>query len=186
MLTHKKLDDYLNCYKELSKKDSSFLKYANREIVNKQKKGFVDFENTIKNNGLTFNEFTIMNAKVGAIYIILRGDDFINEMEKMKNQGLDQMDDGMNELQKQVNDPAIPESAKEELKKALDELKTNKKIVNSEYDNNKDWAVLVLDKTRNISNVFVSKREIELVEEYFDKITEAYTKVAAPTNFNIN
>lgn len=185
-LSGKKMEAYLKCYTELSKNAPEFLTYTNNENVDIQKKGYNDFEKIIKNNDLTFKEFVIINAKVGAVYSLIKADDFMNQIEKMKNEGMDQMDAGMMELQKQVNDPAIPESAKEELKKTLEQMKANKKIVNTEYNNNKDWAVLVMDKTKSITNIFISKKEIELVEEYFDKITEAYSKVPAPTNFNIS
>lgn len=37
-----------------------------------------------------------------------------------------------------------------------------------------------------LTNLFISKEEADLVKQYADKITEAYTGGVMPTNFNVS
>jgi nicotinamide mononucleotide adenylyltransferase len=126
----------------------------------------------------------ILNAKIGAVYSILQGQDFMNQMENMKTAGMEQMDAGAQQMQASIDDPNVPEEAKKELRKSLEEIKAAKVKVNEDYNKNKGWADLVMDKAKSLTNVFVSKEDIELVKQYSDKITEAYTGMA-PSNFNV-
>jgi major membrane immunogen (membrane-anchored lipoprotein) len=185
-LTAQKIEAYLNSYKELRQKAPDLLYKANSENVDAQTQGFSDFEGVTKNNGLSYKEFVIINAKVGAVYSVLNAQDFMNVMGNMKEQGMDQMDEGMKQMQAQIDDPNVPAEAKEEMKKALEEMKKGKADVNAEFDKNKEWADLVLNKTKSLTNLFISKEEADLVKQYFDKITEAYTGGVMPTNFNVN
>lgn len=185
-LTAKKIEAYIVSYKALREKAPEFLNDANTKSVDVKKQGFSNFELTIKSSGLSFREFVEINAKVGAIYSVLQGEDFMNQMASMKDEGMVQMDDAQKQMQTQIDDPNVPEQVKEELRKALKEMQTNKEKINSEYDKNKGWANLVMDKTKAISNVFISKEEIELVKQYMNEITEAYMGGVIPRNFYVN
>lgn len=185
-LTAQKIEAYLLSYKELREKAPEMLNKANSEKMDAQSEGFSEFEASTKNNGLSYKEFVIINAKVGAIFNVLNAQDFMNVMGNMKEEGMEQMDEGMKQMQEQINDPNIPAEAKEEIKKALEEMKKSKTNINAEFDKNKGWADLVLNKTKGLTNLFISKEEAELVKQYFDKITEAYTGGIIPTNFNVN
>jgi hypothetical protein len=185
-LTGQKIEAYLNSYKEMKEKTPQILSDVNTKPVDIEKVGIGDFEAIVKKNGLSsFKEFVVINAKVGAVYSILNAEDFMNMMGNMKTEGLTQLDEGMKQMEAQINDPNVPAEAKAEMKKALEEMKANKAKVNSEFDKNKGWADLVLDKTKSITNLFIDKAEAELVKEYFEKITEAYTGIAAPSNYNV-
>ena len=184
-LTGPKIEAYLASYKELCNKAPELLKEANSKSLDTQKQGFGDFESALKNNGLTYPEFVKLNAKIGAVYSILSGEDFMNTMGKMKNEGMDQMDAGMKQMQAQIDDPNTPAEAKEELKKAIEQMKAGKSTINADFEKNKGWADLVMSKAKSVTNLFVSKEDIELVKQYFDKITEAYTGGMVPTNFNV-
>lgn len=185
-LTAQKLEAYLNSYKELRQKAPELLNKANNENMDAQSQGFSDFESVTKTNGLSYKEFAVINAKVGAIYSILNAQDFMNTMGNMKDQGMGQMDEGMKQMQAQIDDPNVPAEAKEEMKKALEEMKKSKTDINTEFDKNKEWADLVLNKTKSLTNLFISKEEADLVKQYFDKISEAYTGGVIPVNFNVN
>lgn len=185
-LTPQKIEAYLASYKALREKAPEFLNDANTKNVDVQKQGFADFEATIKNNGLSYREFVEINAKVGAVYSVLQGEDFMNQMANMKDDGMEQMDAGQKQIQAQIDDPNVPEEAKVELRKALKEMQAGKEKINSEYDKNKEWADLVMDKTKAICNLFISKEEVELVKQYMDRITEAYTGGVIPKNFNVS
>lgn len=198
-LTSQQIEAYLKTYKELREKAPATLNDANSGILDTQKKGFSDFEGVTKNNGLSYPEFVRINAKVGAIYSILQGDDFMGKMENMREDGMVQMDDGMKqmdesiaEMQKNVDDPNFPEEGKkemrksiEDLKKSKEEMKESKETINKDFEKNKKWADLVMNKVKAISNIFISKEDVDLVKKYFDQITEAYTGGVVPTNFNV-
>jgi hypothetical protein len=183
-LTTQKIEAYLNSYIEMREKTPQILSDVNTKMVDIEKVGVGDFEAICSKNGISFKDFVVLNAKVGAVYSILNAEDFMNMMGNMKADGDVQLDEGMKQMQAQIDDPNFPAEAKEEMKKALEEMKKNKAKINSEFEKNKEWADLVLDKTKSISNVFIDKTEAELVKQYFNKITEAYTGMA-PSNFNV-
>jgi hypothetical protein len=184
-LTGTKIEEYINAYKGLRQNAPSLLNNANSGDINKQKEGFSGFESELKKNNLSYPEFVRLNAKIGAIYSLISAENFMGDMEKMKTGGIEQMDEGMKQIQQQIDDPNVPAEAKVELKKSLEEMKSAKSKVNTEYGNNKYWADLVMDKTKSITNQFVSKEDVELVKSYKDKITEAYAGTV-PTSFNVN
>jgi len=184
-LTGPKIDAYLNAYKGLRQNAPSLLNSANSGDIVKQKEGFAGFESELKKNNLSYPEFVKLNAKIGAIYSLISAENFMGDMDKMKTSGLGEMDEGMKQIQQQIEDPNVPEAAKVELRKSLEEMKAAKSKINSEYGNNKYWADLVMDKTKSITNQFTSKEDVELVKTYKDKITEAYAGTP-PANFTVN
>jgi hypothetical protein len=183
-LSSQKIEAYLNAYKALRVETPELLGSANAGNILDQQKGFNDFEAILKRHGLTYKEFVILNAKIGAIFSIQQGENFMGEMADIKTAGMEQLDAGALQMQATIDDPNVPEEAKVELRKSLEEMKAAKVKVNTEYDKNKEWADLVMDKAKSVTNIFVSKEDIELVKQYSDKITEAYTGMA-PSNFNI-
>lgn len=185
-LNQQKIDAYLASYTALRAKAPEFLNDANSGQLDKQKQGFTDFESTISANGISYREFVEINAKVGAIYSVLQGEDFMNQMANMKDAGMVQMDEGQKQIQAQIDNPNVPEQAKEELRKALKEMQAGKEKINADYDKNKGWADLVMNKTKDICNLFIAKEEIELVKQNMDKITESYTGGIIPKNFNVS
>jgi len=184
-LGSQKIDAYLSAYKDLRNSAPEFLNQANSGSADVQKQGFSDFEGIIKQHGLSYIEFIKINAKVGGIYSVLNAESFMGDMEKLKNDGMSQMDDGVKQMQEQIDNPDVPEETKVELRKSIEEIKANKKTVTEDYEKNKYWADLVLNKVKAISNQFISSEDVELVKLNFDKITEAYTGGVVPTNFNV-
>ena len=185
-LTTQNIDAYLNAYKDLRTSAPEFLNQANSGNVDDQKQGFTDFESVIKNHGLSYTEFVKINAKVGGIYSVLNAESYMGEMGTKIADGNTQFDDGVKQLKEQIDNPDVPEETKVELRKSIEALKAGKKEVNTDYEKNKYWADLVLDKVKSISNQFITSEDIELVKQNFDKITEAYTGGIIPTNFNVN
>lgn len=183
-LTGQKIEAYLNSYKALRAEAPELLNNANTGNAVDQQKGFNDFEAILKKNGLTYKEFVILNAKIGAIFSIQQGENFMGEMAEMKTAGMQQMDEGEKQIQASLDDPNIPEEAKKELRKSLEEMNAAKTKINTDYDKNKGWADAVMSKAKSVTNVFLSSEDIELVKQYSDKIKETYTGMA-PSNFNI-
>jgi hypothetical protein len=184
-LTVAKIEAYLDSYKDLHEQAPELLAKANNGVSLDQQKGFNDFEAILKKHRLTYKEFVILNAKIGAIYSIQQGENFMGELEEMKTAGMEQMDAGALQIQASLDDPNVPEEAKKELRKTLEEMKAAKSTINNDYDKNKGWADAVMDKAKSVTNIFVSKEDIELVKQYSAKITEAYTGGMAPSNFNV-
>jgi len=185
-LTIQKIEAYIEAYKELRVAGPDFLNQANSGNIDKQKEGFNDFESILKKHGLTYPEFVKLNAKIGAIYSVLNAESFMGNMENMVGDGNNQFDDGIKQMQQQIDDPDVPEETKKEFRKSIEEMKAAKNQMNSEYSKNKYWADLVIDKTKSITNQFISKEDVELVKQYFDKITESYTGGVVPTQFNVD
>lgn len=183
-LTGQQIDAYLNAYKALCAEAPELLESANAGNVLDQQKGFNNFETILKKHGLSYKEFVILNAKIGAIFSIQQGENFMGEMADMKTAGMEQLDAGSLQMQAQIDDPNVPKEAKIELRKSLEEMKAAKVQVNTDYDKNKGWADLVMNKAKSVTNLFICKEDVELVKQYSDKITEAYTGMA-PSNFNI-
>lgn len=183
-LTGPKIEAYLNGYKALKAEAPNLLQNVNAGDILEQKEGYNVFESVLKKNGLTYKEFVILNAKIGAIFSIQQGENFMGEMAEMKTAGMEQMDEGTKQMQATIDDPNVPEEAKVELRKSLEEMKAAKVKINTDYEKNKGWADAVMDKAKTVTNIFVSKEDIELVKQYSDKIMEAYSGLA-PTNFNV-
>lgn len=184
-LTGQQIESYLASYKALREKAPDMLTQANSGSMDAQKEGFSNFEGITKENGLSYKEFVIINAKIGAVYSIMQGESFMGAMDKMKTDGFEQIDDAQKMMQEQLDNPEVPEETKVALRQSMAEMKANKEKINSEFDKNKAWADPVMDATKGITNLFVSKEDVELIKTYFDKITEAYTGGVVPTNFNV-
>lgn len=180
-LTQQKLDAYIASYNSLREQLPEMLKQAN--AGNKQAGG--EFDGILKKNGLSSQEFAMINAKVGAIFSTLNSDMFMDEMQKMKDDGMVQMDDGMKQLQDQLDNPDVPEASKAEIRKSLEELKAAKGQINDEFKKNKKFADKVLTKTKSVTNQFISPEDVELIRKNFDKIQNAFTGGIVPSNFNV-
>jgi hypothetical protein len=183
-LTAEKITAYLEGYKALKAEAPELLKNANNGNPLDQQAGFNAFEDILKKHGLTYKEFVILNAKIGAIFSIQQGENFMGEMAGMKTAGMEQMDAGTQQIQASLDDPNVPEEAKKELRKTLEQMKAAKTTINTDYDKNKGWADLVMDKAKSVTNLFVSKEDIELVKQFSPQILEAYAGMQ-PANFNV-
>lgn len=184
-LDNDKMVAYIKSYKELIQKAPVLLTLVNTGDINNQKQEFSELEGILEENGLSYHEFIIINAKIGAIYSIIQAQDFMSKMEDIQSQSQKSIDDGILQIQEAIDDPDVPVETKTELRKNIKELKDSKKLLKNEYHKNEKWANLVLDKTRNITNQIVNKKDVELVERYLDEISEAYTGGVIPENFII-
>ncbi len=184
-LTDKKIEACLNSYKELKKVAPDILEKVNTGESDKQINGFKHFENTLSNNNLTYSDFIVLNAKVGAIYSILQAESFITNIDTLQAWGQNSLNDGIKQVQELINDPEVPEETKKELRENIKEIEASKKSIQQDYSSNKIIAKSVLKRTKAISNTIINESDIKIVEKYFDKISEAYTGGTIPTNYNI-
>jgi hypothetical protein len=185
-LTDKKIEAYLNAYKELKRVAPEILEKVNAGETDEQISEFKHFDNILNNNNLTYSDFIVINAKVGAIYSILQAEMFINSMDTLQNWGQNNINDGIHQIREAINDPEVPEETKKELRESLTELEAMKKTIKKDYTNNKHLAELVLEKTKSITNLIIEERDIQAVERYFEVITETYTGGIIPIYFKIN
>ncbi len=185
-LTDKKIEAYLNSYNELKNVAPDILEKINTGERDEQLSGFKNFENILINNNLTYFDFIILNAKVGAIYSILQAESFITNMDTLQAWGQNSLSDGIKQMQELINDPEVPEETKEELRKNIKELETSKKLIQKDFTNNKKIAKLVLKRTKAISNTVIDEGDIQIVEKYFDEISEVYTGGIIPKYYDVN
>ncbi|NJO90411.1 MAG: hypothetical protein HC831_16750 [Chloroflexia bacterium] len=184
-LTDKKIKAYLYSYKELKNVAPDILEKVNTGETNELLNGFKQFENILSNNNLSYSDFIIINAKVGAIYSILQAESFITNMDTLQAWGQNSLNDGIKQMQELINDPEVPKETKEELREKIKELEASKKSIQQDYSSNKIIAKSVLKRTKAISNTIINEGDIQIVEKYFDEISEAYTGGTIPTNYNI-
>jgi len=185
-LDSQKMEAYINSYREIRQNAPDYLSKVNTGDINEQKQGFSDIEKVLESNGLTYMEFVKINAKVGAIFSIIQAENFMSKMEDLESWGENSIDEGVKLMQESIDDPDVPEETKEELRKSIKELEASKKELKVEYSKNEKWANLVLDKTKKITNLKVEEKDVEIVEQYIDEITEVYTGGIIPENYIIN
>ena len=95
-------------------------------------------------------------------------------MRQQKNlQGWAQkeMDKGLAEIQKHINDPDVPEETKKELRETLKKLQSGKKELKDSYKHNKKWADWAMKLTRPLTN----KKDIQVILRHQNELMEVFT-----------
>ncbi len=182
-LTDAQVLAYIKVYTELRKAGPSFLEKINQDPENplNGQAGFNDFEKIIKQNGLKdYQEFVILNAKIGALFSIMQGEQAMSMYENMTESGSAMMDAGIAGFQKIIDNPDMPEETKQSARESIEELRKGKNDINDNWAKNKPWADFVLDKTKKISGLIVHDQDIQMVKKYEKEIMEAYTGFPMP------
>jgi len=183
VLTDQVVQNYLKTYLDLRQNGPNLLEQVNKNVSNPDKASeeFKSFEKVIKDGGIKdYAEFVKINAKIGAIFTIMQANSGMDNFEEMKNSGLEQIKQGIADLEAKLNDNKTAEDVKAQYKKSIEELKENEKKIKDSWQENKKWADLVLDNVKKVTNIFVSKEDIELIKKYENEILEAYTGFPAP------
>jgi predicted nucleic acid-binding Zn-ribbon protein len=139
----------------------------------------------LEKNGLNYADFIRLNAKIGAIYSVVNAEYFMENIQKQVDEGKKQLEDGIKLMQEQIDNPEVAQETKEELRKSIEELKVTKEETDFQYGKNKLQADLVLKRVKRITNQYISEEDIELVNSYYDEITQAYTGGVQPVNFSV-
>ena len=182
-LTDEKVENYIKVYKELRENAPGMLENINKDPENADigKQEYVKFVKIIKDGGFKdFKDFIYTNAKIGSIFSILQAQKGMNVSENMQGSGNDMFADGIAEIQKQIDNPDVPEDTKEELIVQIEEMKQQQALMNETYEKNEKIAKIVLKSVKKISGLIVSEKDIEIIEKYEDQIMEAYVGFQLP------
>lgn len=182
-LTDEKMEKYLKAYKALRQKAPDVLRElnANGETPEAGQEGFNTFENTIKDAGLdSYTEFVILNAKVGSIFSLIQAESGMETFGNLRSSGNVMFDDGIAQIEEQLQNPDLPEETRIELEKAKAELQKGQSEMNQTYEENEKWANLVIDNVQKLTGLIVDEDEVEVVKKYEDQILQAYTGFDVP------
>jgi hypothetical protein len=188
-LTDEKVTQYIKAYKSLREKAPGMLEKFNKngESVQAGQDGFVDFESAIKESGLSsYAEFVMLNAKIGTVFGIIQGTKGMDQFKDMYAKGMTAMDEGRKTLQKQLDDPNVPEGSKAELRKSLEELNQAQQNVKQDYSKNMKWGNFVMDNVKKLSGLVVNESDVEMVRKHETEIFEAYTGFPPPEGLDVN
>lgn len=161
-LTDELIEKYIVAYRELRKQGPDILNQVNEANgdVTKQLDGFNNIENTIQAAGFKdYPEFVVVNARIAWAFNVTEGIFAVGDFESMKNNGLFTIDS-------LLQDPAIPEETKVELRKGRE------KIV-SQWNNDKKWADFTLDKIKKLT----SDADMEVIRRHRRQLLEVYSGV---------
>ena len=182
-LTDEDIANYIKVYNNLKKQAPSMLQEVNADkdadVAGKQ--GYDDFEKTVKDGGIAdYAAFVKMNAKIGAVFSIMQANSFMEDMGEMTTDGMSQLDDATNMYDSLINDPNTPEAAKAEYRRAKEETQKGKQEISQNWEENKKWADMVLEKVNKISGITASECDVEMVKKHEKEIMESYTGFPAP------
>jgi hypothetical protein len=182
-LTEDQIKNYAETYKNLKEKAPDILQQINQDPENSDigADKFGEIESIITDGGFrSYQEFVIVNTKIGAIFSIMQANSSMENFEDMNESGNQSFESGIAELERLIADPNTPEDVKNEYRKTIEELKQAKQEVNESYTENKKWADLVMKGADKIQGLIVSENDLELVKKYEDDIFEAYTGFPKP------
>lgn len=182
-LTSSQVENYLDVYTEIREEAPEILEAINKNPKNAEvgKEQYQKIQSIIKNSEFeNYAQFIVINAKIGTIFSLIKAQDGMEDFENLNENSNKMIDDGIAEIDKILNDPEISEEIKAEQRKLKEELLKNAEKLNIDWDKNKKWAEKVLKSTKKISGMFISKQDIELVKQYEQEISEAYTGFQIP------
>lgn len=161
-LTDELVEKYIIAYRELKKQGPDILNRVNESTgdVDKQMDGFNAIENTIQSAGFKdYPEFVVVNARIAWAFSLTEGIYAVDDFEQMKNSGLYTIDS-------LLQDPAVPEEAKVELRK-------NREKIVSQWNNDKKWADFTLNKIKKLT----SDADMEVIRRHRQQLLEVYSGV---------
>lgn len=184
VLSEEKIERYIKAYSSLRKQSPQILETMNQDPDNPETTGQEQFEiiqQIITEAGLEdYSEFVMLNGKIGAIFSIIQAESGMADFDNLQESSNQMLDESINELQQNLNDPDIPEETKEDIRATIKELESSKKELQENYSKNAKWANLVVDRVKSLSGFIASPEEIELVKKYEQRIMEAYVGFPLP------
>jgi hypothetical protein len=117
------LKDFLKAYGKLKVETRDMLEAVNQKKKVSDHAQYAQFESIIKEHGFeSFEAFEQYNVKTAVLYSLVQGRKSVDDFKKTAKNAKGIYDEGIAEIDKQLNDPSVPESAKAELRKAKEEL----------------------------------------------------------------
>lgn len=119
-----------------------------------------EIDSVIKEAGFKdYFEFVKVNAKVAWAWNVSQGELGILRFQMMKDSGLQQMDEA-------INNPDIPEETKTKLRKAKQEIINN-------WAHNKKYADISMSIVKPLTN----QHDLEIIKRHQKELMEAYTGI---------
>lgn len=182
-LTDNQVLSYISTYKELREKAPAILEQVNQNPKNSDigLEKYKEIESIITNGGFrSFQEFVLINAKIGAVFSLIQADKSINTFDEMNKWGNQAFDDGIAEYERLIADPNTTEEMKKEYEKGILELQKAKNEVNQNFEYNKKWANTMKKAAEKISGLLVTESDFEIVKKYEADIYDAYSGFKQP------
>ena len=182
-LTDQKIQNYIKAYKRLRENAPKILANLNQngETIDASSMGFLEFEKIIKDAGMEgYPDFVRTNAKIGVAFSLIEAHKGVNRADNLRESGKEMINDAIAFMQKQIDNPDVPEETKEELRQQIEEHKKNKKLLVKTYSDNTEIANLVIKQVEKIRGMVVNQSDVEAVERNHADLYEAFTGFPEP------
>lgn len=186
-LTDEMVVKYIAVYKKMRAFGIDYVNTVNQsEGATNGMEGYSQIEQIITDGGFTdFAEFIRVNAKIAWAFSIVQGssgmEDIKNMQDNLLEQGNEIQSEAIAEIDRNLNDPEVPEATKVELRKTKQELlQANQQMnqeVNQNWDKNKKWA----DITMNLVKKITSDEDMNVVKKHRKELLEVFVGIELPT-----
>ena len=186
-LTDQKIQNYIQAYKGLRENAPQILANLNQngETIDASSMGFLEFEKIIKDAGMEgYPDFVRTNAKIGVAFSLIEAHKGVNRADNLRESGKEMINDAIAFMQKQIDNPDVPEETKEELRQQIEEHKKNKKLLVKTYSDNTEIANLVIEKAQKLQGMIVNQSDVEAVERNHADLYEAFTGFPEPSGMD--
>ncbi|MCU0664465.1 MAG: hypothetical protein MUC50_19315 [Myxococcota bacterium] len=180
-VTDENIAKYLAAYKKMKETASGTLaKVSSGAGIEAGQEGFDSVEGACKESGLSYREFTMLNAKIGAIFSIVQGKSGMSELSDMKDAGMNAAQAGIVQMEEQLKNPDLPAEAKQQILASIAEIKASTQKVEMDWASNKAWADFVLSGFEKLTGFVVNPAEAAAVKRNETAIVEAYAGTQPP------
>lgn len=177
--SEQQLQDYIKLYNQLKTAAPTTLEKLNEAEEDITQSGeYANFEKMIQDAGMAYPDFVNLNAKVGTIYSFseINAGTFkeINDMQQ------EQLQSTIDDIQKMLDDPETPESAKPQLRQSLEQAKKGKVGFQDMYANNQEKMEGQIKRAQDKLRSLASEEEIALVNKYQKELKSAFDGLFRP------
>ncbi len=170
-LTDEMVLKYIKTYRILKKNGRNYLQYISKD-PDKGQAGFNAIQKDIQSGGFEdYAEFVKVNAKIAWAWNLAQARIGMEKQGKLQKWAQSTTDSGIAVIQKQLNNPDVPESTKKELRKTLAQLQAQKKTLAGTYAKNKKWADWAMNFTKPLTN----SKDIEVILRHKNALMEVFT-----------
>jgi len=182
-ITENDVKNYISTYKAIREKAPNVLQQLNENVGKSDKSIFLcdSIQDIVKANGIdSCSHFIRLNAMIGSVFAIIQASKTMGDFENLNNNSQNQIDNGVQELQKLIDDPNIPEANKEEYRKQIEELQAGKDKLEKNWKSGEFWVNWVIKGVEKITGFIVSAADIEIIQKFEQELLEIYAGFPAP------
>ncbi|MEM7180889.1 MAG: hypothetical protein AAF518_08245 [Spirochaetota bacterium] len=181
-ITDEMVVKYVLTYRNLRKFGIEFEKY----LANDPKKSgevYKDMEKIIIEGGFTdFLEFAKTNAKIAWAWNLAQARSGMKNQAKLQDWSQNTMQESIAMLQKELANPDVPESTKQELRNTMQQLQGKQKQLADNYQKNLKWANWAVKMTLPLTN----EKDIAVILRHEKELLEVFTGLSAEQLDQIN